>query len=702
MNNQYFTKSAFKLAMECPTKLFYCCDNSYANQDVDNDFLQALAKGGYQVGELAKIYYHIQPEADIKELDYNTPLQKTKALFQQDHVNIAEAAFCYKNLFVRADIIEKKGNHINLIEVKAKSWNPETDNFMAGRGNKVNTGIQAYVYDVAFQKYVITHALQELYPNKNYEVHAYLMMADKSKVAPVEGINQQFIIVEEGKRKFRIEREAGAEALANVEHVLTPFDVNYICDNIINDRITQPDSFGNKHFEVFVNEMAYAYCKKIRLSAPLKTACKNCPFFVKDEKGKKDGRKECWMREAHLSEEEYSKPLILELWGGGDKKQAGKLLRAGNYLLENVSAENLEVERANDDRSRKPNKFPGLHSRERKLLQIGLATNDRSKLTLFEDKLNGDVFLDKEGLKAEMQKWDKTLHFIDFETSASALPFYKGMKPYESVAFQFSHHKVVVHADGTYTINHEGQYINAEKGVFPNFGFLRTLKSQLEKDNGTIFRYATHENTILRHIRRHLEESDEKDKEELIAFIDDITQVKDENGNYLKGKRNMVDMAELVKDYFYSKSMKGSNSIKQVLPAVLNASQFLHEKYSQPIYGSEIPSLNIDASNPIAWISINDNIVEPYKQLPKVNEYLDLSDEEISAFASQASDNEGDEFTVAEGGAAMTAYSKLQFSNTTMSEALVKALYRYCELDTMAMVFIWEYFYHECFPEKIT
>ena len=691
MNNKYFTKSAFKLALECPTKLYYCCDNSYANQDVDNEFLQALAKGGYQVGELAKIYYHVKPEADIKELDYNTPLQKTQALFLEKNVNIAEAAFKYHNLFVRADIIEKKGNQINLIEVKAKSWNPETDSFMAKRGNKVNSDILAYVYDVAFQKYVITHALKELYPNDVYEVRAFLMMADKSKVATVDGINQQFRIVDEGNNKFSIKREAGAEALANVDHVLTAFDVNNTCDQIISDQISHHDSFGGKRFEVFVNEMANAYCSKTRLSAPLKTACKNCPFFVKSEKNMKDGRKECWMNEANLSEADYNKPLILELWGGGYTGLNGLLFNKGFLKLEDIDENSLQG--CLKDPLQHGDK---LNYIERRLLQIGLATNDRSKLTLFEGNLNGDVYLDKEGLKAEMHAWDKTLHFIDFETSASALPFYKGMKPYESVAFQFSHHKVVVHDDGTYTITHEGQYINAEKGVFPNFEFLRTLKAQLEKDNGTIFRYANHENSILRIIRSQLEESNEKDKEELIAFIDDITQVKVKNG-YIKGRRNMVDMLKIVDDYFYSKSMKGSNSIKQVLPAVLNASQFLQEKYSKPIYGSEIPSLNIDASNPIAWISIKDGVVEnPYKKLPPVNEYLNLSDKEISAFASHASDNE-DGLTVNEGGAAMAAYSKLQFSDITMSDALVKALYRYCELDTMAMVFIWEYFYHECF-----
>ena len=31
-----------------------------------------------------------------------------------------------------------------------------------------------------------------------------------------------------------------------------------------------------------------------------------------------------------------------------------------------------------------------------------------------------------------------------------------------------------------------------------------------------------------------------------------------------------------------------------------------------------------------------------------------------------------------------------------MSEALEKALLTYCELDTLAMVFTWEYFHNEC------
>jgi hypothetical protein len=54
------------------------------------------------------------------------------------------------------------------------------------------------------------------------------------------------------------------------------------------------------------------------------------------------------------------------------------------------------------------------------------------------------------------------------------------------------------------------------------------------------------------------------------------------------------------------------------------------------------------------------------------------------------------EMYVVNGGAALAAYAKLQFSDTQMSAALEKALLCYCELDTLAMVFIWEYFNDMC------
>ena len=89
MNNRYLTKSRFKLALDCPRKLFYTNKPEYGNIKEEDDFLQALAEGGYQVGELAKLYY---PNGhDITESGYAVPLARTNQLLQQENVIIYEA-----------------------------------------------------------------------------------------------------------------------------------------------------------------------------------------------------------------------------------------------------------------------------------------------------------------------------------------------------------------------------------------------------------------------------------------------------------------------------------------------------------------------------------------------------------------------------------------------------------------------------------
>ena len=79
-----------------------------------------------------------------------------------------------------------------------------------------------------------------------------------------------------------------------------------------------------------------------------------------------------------------------------------------------------------------------------------------------------------DGLKEEMSRWQYPLHMIDFETSAVAIPFYRDLKPYENIAFQFWRH--VIHEDGT--IEHLPEYLNTERGRFPNFDFIRALRDQ--------------------------------------------------------------------------------------------------------------------------------------------------------------------------------------------------------------------------------
>ena len=140
----------------------------------------------------------------------------------------------------------------------------------------------------------------------------------------------------------------------------------------------------------------------------------------------------------------------------------------------------------------------------------------------------------------------------------------------------------------------------------------------------------------------------------------------------------------IVINYFYHPLMKDSNSLKSVLPAILCDSKKLQAKYRQPIYGSDfIKSLNFQSWALIQYDE-NGEVQDPYKLLPKL--FNDIQIEPL--------DNLFKEDEINHGGAAMTAYAKMQF--TEMSELerekLRAGLLKYCELDTFAMVLLYEYF----------
>lgn len=145
----------------------------------------------------------------------------------------------------------------------------------------------------------------------------------------------------------------------------------------------------------------------------------------------------------------------------------------------------------------------------------------------------------------------------------------------------------------------------------------------------------------------------------------------------------MVDLWKLVKLYFYAPQTQGSNSIKYVLPAILELSPWLQEVYSKPIYGANngIKSLNFKDK---VWLQRDSagKIIDPYAQLPTL--FDDLTDADIQFL----SDNDG----IRNGGAALTAYAKMQFTQMSIEErkALQQGLLKYCELDTLAMVMIYQ------------
>jgi len=120
--------------------------------------------------------------------------------------------------------------------------------------------------------------------------------------------------------------------------------------------------------------------------------------------------------------------------------------------------------------------------------------------------------------------------------------------------------------------------------------------------------------------------------------------------------------------------------------AILNRSRYLQNKYSKPVYGSdEIPSLNFKEQVWIEWE--NGRVINPYELLKPLFE--GVSDEELDSFITDED--------LSDGGAAMMAYAKMQFMEMAEPERklVLDGLFRYCELDTLAMVMIWEYWNYE-------
>ncbi|MEX2640114.1 MAG: DUF2779 domain-containing protein, partial [Balneolales bacterium] len=271
------------------------------------------------------------------------------------------------------------------------------------------------------------------------------------------------------------------------------------------------------------------------------------------------------------------------------------------------------------------------------------------------------------GLFDEMAKWKWPLHFIDFEAVLPAIPFHRGLRPYEYIPFQFSCH--TAYEDGR--VEHKREWIEKRSGVFPCFEFVRQLKACLEPDEGTVFRYHDFENTVLNKIAEQLREAEPEDADELIEWTKTLTK---------GGEREMVDQYRLVRDYYYSPHMGGSNSIKAVLPAVLNESRVLKDIYSKPYSGLSLKEKVLYSEDGKTGLAIS-----PYKLLDPVG--YGLPDYETGDRV------ELEDGRIAEGGTAMMAWSRIQFDDIdeVEREAILRSLLEYCELDTLAMVMIWQH-----------
>ena len=607
----YISKSDFKVARDCATKLYYK-KLKYHSMLEEDEYMSFLADGGYAVGKLATLLKPGGIEVG-REHGFDRAVAETAELLKKENVTIYEAGIYSGHKLAFIDILEKKGNVLNLIEVKSKSFDSSAINPWKG--------MDEYLEDVAFQ----TMVLKELYPKA--EVHSFLYLPDKAKRTNIEGLAGWFRVTRPGP-----EENDGQRGKVEVEflnerdsHCLEQLRTDGIMHLLNVDREIAV-------LRKLVEDEAARFVCSVRnglkkIATPLTGKCFKCEYRA-GEKGGCDGYRECWGALADVS------PHISELYYagsvGGSEPVVDRLIAQGRVGLFDVPVEALKK------------KDGGMGPR-------GL----RQKVQIENTKTGFEWF--SQEMKEELDSWEYPLWFIDFETSINALPFHKGMRPYELVAFQWSCHRV--DSPGAKPVHAE--WINMEQG-FPNFKFAESLMANVG-DKGTPLMWATHENTVLSKVLEQMDKIGHKN-DRLRDWL--LRMTSESKGGKKVREGRLVDMNAFTLRHYFHPDMKGKTSLKKVLPAIWRNNPYLHE---------------IEWFREYVKYDNGGMTLDPYDTLG--GDILELGDEEMPTTV------------VRDGTGAMRAYFDMTFgecaNDPPARDSWKTKLLKYCKLDTMSMVIAW-------------
>lgn len=636
------TKSRFKIALECPRKLNYATDNNYANAKSEDEFLQGLAESGHEVGALAKLMFPGGIEIAAPSVDEQ--IKKTQKLIEQDNVILYEPTFRHGNLVVRVDVLVKKGCQIDLIEVKAKGFNLRKDSFRGSR-NPIKSEWRPYLYDVAFQMLVLERA------QPGWAVTPYLMLLDTSAKSGIDGLGASFTITRSGRRVDVSVRD-GLDVSTLQPPLLRKHDVSDEVGVLRANPVETPA--GEMDFVSLVDWLGNELEAGAAFPHYVGKQCKHCEFYSEPENIAPDNLSG-W---ADCMEEAYA-PLKMT-WSRADTVFGLYQYRKVEDRISNNTLLMKEVDESQLNTKERPGK---------------ISTSDRHMLQIMEAKGEGeDIHMEMDTLRQVLGNWEYPLHFIDFETSRPALPFHSGCRPNEMILFQFSHHQL--DADGQ--LRHANECLVTTPGTWPNIPVVRALRDAVGS-SGTVVHWWDHEKTVLKEVKQQCLDCNEPDKDVICEFIDSL--VGKESGR-------LADLGRLVSKTVFIKGTNGRSSIKKVLPSILAMSNHLKERYGKPIYGTEaMPSLNF--SSGWTWLrEENGQIIDPYRLLDPL-----FMDGEVAQAIEQAENvYTGNDRFVANGGAAIIAHAQLQNPDLNQEERrrLETQLKRYCELDTLAMVMVYE------------
>lgn len=169
--------------------------------------------------------------------------------------------------------------------------------------------------------------------------------------------------------------------------------------------------------------------------------------------------------------------------------------------------------------------------------------SDKQKLQVKATKLN-QLILEKDKIKEYLNSFTFPLYFFDYETLASIVPYFDGLKPYQQLAFQYSLH--ILDSPGA-ELRHV-EYLHRENSN-PAEPLSKTLRSQIG-DSGSVITWNM---------------SFEKNCNTLLGSI-----APEYADFYKKLNERIVDlMISFSKGWYAHKDFCGSASIKSVLPVVV-------------------------------------------------------------------------------------------------------------------------------------
>jgi len=168
--------------------------------------------------------------------------------------------------------------------------------------------------------------------------------------------------------------------------------------------------------------------------------------------------------------------------------------------------------------------------------------NDK-QLIQCDSVINSETYIDKAAISEFLAELEYPLYYLDFETFATAIPLFDGVRPYQNIPFQFSLH--VQEAPGSKPDHFE---FLAEGKDDPRPALLRELQKAIG-DSGSIVVY---NQSFEKRVLRELGETFTEYAEWCDTVIDRIADL-------------IIPFRSF---HYYNPDQKGSASLKKVLPAV--------------------------------------------------------------------------------------------------------------------------------------